>query len=1103
MPIRSLLTLAALVLPAASATLRHHFPLDHDGLDAVGKAELVTRGEDVAFQPENGAIGGFAHLGGQGGHLIDEAGTLSVLGDYRDFRPFSIACWVRQKPLEALGGTQAVAGLSTDSTDPATFNAGFELVTRESSGGTGVRVRARSGGAGDDSGEIASGVNVSDGRWHHLVAVYDENSRSLFIDGVRRGGNERPVPLESDPIRNFTLGAFIRAGKVLDPFHGDLDDLRLYDGKLSESEAAALFDEAGLAEQADGGVTDLPAVERIDPMIGAADRGSCPPGPVLPHASIYPSPDTLDAAASGYRHGSPWVGFSQLHALGAGSSTLSFGNFLVSPQIGPGHHEADHQSPVSGMEAKPWALRAKLDRWNTPCTVVPARRAAIYEFQFPAGDDARIYFDVARKLGRSDAMKSGSLRIDAKAGTISGGGTFDGNWNPAPYELYFFAKSDRIPTAAGTWQGDDVRDGETEATIHDRQPLGGWMRFDTREGGPVRLKIAVSFTSVEKAREFLEADIPQWDIEGLEAAARTSWEKAMLAIDTPGISAEEGRKLYTALYHSLIQPRDRTGDAAGWPADAALWDDHYTCWDTWLTLFPLLAITQPDTLAAIVNSFGERYEHNGRAETAFIQGKDYQVGQGGDEVDLIIADAFAKKVPGIDWKKVWKLLDAHASRRMPDYLKLGYVASDGDHGDYDWRTRSGSSTLAFSYEDWAAAQVARGLGHRGIGDRLEKRSRNWREVWDETATGDGFTGFVRARKKNGDFSTSSVTSGDDFYQGTCWNYSWNVPHERDAMIGMMGGRARFLQRLDFAFRQESNAYVDYTNEVCFHSTWLFAHAGRPYLSSHWAERLRQHYGPYSFPGDEDSGAMSSLYFFLTAGLFPVAGQDLYYLHGPRIPRLDFHLGNGRTFTITASDAGDSNPFIQSVTLNGKPLDRPVIRHADIAQGGTLAFAMGPVPTTWGTRGDFTPKLQGSRKIETWQNGEASIPSTTLSKPGDKLVFYARFEPETEGGPLDLTWGLAGREVTYQATTKGEPSFSKTGETLARYSLQSAEPGPCRLVLTLRRNEHDGLDFFAAAYRESDQCLVSAFTGSDPDPAGFEFDHAIFAGQGRLEALISE
>ena len=278
------------------------------------------------------------------------------------------------------------------------------------------------------------------------------------------------------------------------------------------------------------------------------------------------------------------------------------------------------------------------------------------------------------------------------------------------------------------------------------------------------LKIAVSFVSVEQARGFLEHEIPAWDIAGLEAHARNRWNEMLSVLHALGIPADEGRKLYTALFHSLVQPRDRMGDAPGWPENAPFWDDHFTLWDTWQTLFPLLAIVHPETVAANVNSFGERFQRNGRAETAFIQGKDFQAGQGGDGVDFVIADAFAKRIPGIDWKKVWPLLQFNAARRTEDYLKLGFVSADGSIGGYDGRMKSGSSTLAFAYGDWCAAQVGLGLGHAAEAQPLLKRSGNWRNVWDASESGEGFSGFVRARNRDGTFRITDPTSADGFYQ---------------------------------------------------------------------------------------------------------------------------------------------------------------------------------------------------------------------------------------------------------------------------------------------------------------------------------------------------
>ncbi|KAF0093100.1 MAG: alpha-1 2-mannosidase [Puniceicoccaceae bacterium 5H] len=1139
--------------PATAAKLAHHYKLDGDASDALGVASLTVNGDSVAFMGSDGAAGGFVQLGGSDDYLLAdlEAGdALAILGDYSEFDPFSVAFWVRQTPDEAAANTQAVMGMTTASTDSATYNTGFEIATRET-GGLGLRVRQRNGGSGSNEGEINTGADVSDSLWHHVVAVYQENVRLVYIDGQLAGVSDVPVSITTNPIRYFAIGAFLRNGSVLDDLNGDVDDFQIYEGLVTETQALQLYQNPGLTLS-----DDLPdplvdpdtePADLVDTFIGVTGAGSTVPGPVLPHGSIYPSPDTVAAAASGYASGSPVVGFSQLHASGSGSSTLSYGNFLVSPRIGQATNEDDNGSRLSDIDARPYAFSGTLTGWDTAVKIVPTDNAAIYEFEFPASDDARLNFDVARKLGRTDAMLNGSVEVDLENGTISGGGTFDSNWNPAQYNVYFYAVVDATPTSGGTWVGSTASDGTLSASIDSRQPMGAWMRFDTNTTQTVRLKIAVSFASVDRARQYLEDEIPAWDREGLETAAKARWNEALGSIETPGISIAEARKLYTALFHSLIQPRNRTGDPAGWPADADFWDDHYTLWDTWQTLFPLLAIVDPDAVAGNVNSFAERFQRNGHAETAFIMGKDYQVGQGGDEVDRVILDAFVKDIPGIDWQQVWPLLEFNANRRTPDYRDLGYVSTDGDANGYDFRLASASSTLGFAHGDYAAATIAESLGHDAEAAALFERAGNWRNVWDASATDAGFKGFIRGRNRNGDFLGDAPTSGSGFYQGTSWNYSFNVPHERDELVELMGGHARFIQRLEFAMEQGSGAYVDYTNEPGFQTTFLFSYADRPYLTSYWASQLRDRYSESGYPGDEDSGAMASLYFFNTAGFFPMATQDVYYVHGPRVPEVRFNVADGKTFTITAENAGDENLFVQSAMLDGTALDVPEIHHADITNGSTLDLVMGAYPNVWGTGSDFAAvtsddavaltgwtlangsvDLSGAdTNAPTWGAATdaaantavmASFDAVPLDQPGATVTFSTSLtltgiEGETNDSDL-IGWGLFfGNDQSglampgYLATNDAindsasvmlgkdqgatQPFYaSSEGRTLADYRLPTPEltDGTYRVVLTLTRSETDTIDYYAALVRASDGVLLSAFTGSDQSPSTFVFNH---------------
>lgn len=690
----------------------------------------------------------------------------------------------------------------------------------------------------------------------------------------------------------------------------------------------------------------------IDPRIGVAfPHGSCMPGPCLPHASAYPSPDTPKGGTCGYVPGQPVVGFSQLHTQGTGG-TPSYGNFLVSPQIGLETVEAEHASPISGEVTKAYSYQARLERYGIDVAVVPTKHGALYRITYPASDKAYLVIDTARKLGKTAALSEGSVTIDAANAAIRGGGTFFGNWNPAPYQAYFSARVSRAPDEVGVWHDKQIQRGKTQATTAKKE-MGAFARFATKGGETIYLKIAVSLKSIEQADRWLAEELPDWDFPARENAAIAAWNVALAAAPAECVSPGEARKFYTALFHAMVAPRDRTGDLPDWPADEPVWDDHYTLWDTWKTEFPLLTLVRPEVVRGNVNAFIARHKHNGLVAAAFIQGKEYNVGQGGDEADNVMADAFVKRVPGIDWEAAYAVMRHNAfQRRTPSYREKGYV-SIGEKQDYCWRMKSASGTLAFSYNDYCVAQVAKGLDKTDDYQQLMARSANWKNVWDDSAADGPFTGFVRARRADGRFAETPPREGfnKDFYEGTCWVYSYVVPHDVPGLVAKMGGPDRFIERLCFALHHN---LIDFTNEPSFMTLWLFNHLHRPYLTSYWADVLRRKFDDQGYPGDEDSGAMSSLYVFLASGLFPFAGQDRYYLHGPSAQRVTFRPAGGKPFAIVGHNAGPGNIYIQSARLNGRDLTEPWVRHADIAAGGTLEMTMGAKPSAWGCGGRFDP-----------------------------------------------------------------------------------------------------------------------------------------------------
>ena len=151
-------------------------------------------------------------------------------------------------------------------------------------------------------------------------------------------------------------------------------------------------------------------------------------------------------------------------------------------------------------------------------------------------------------------------------------------------------------------------------------------------------------------------------------------------------------------------------------------------------------------------------------------------------------------------------------------------------------------------------------------------------------------------------------------------------------------------------------------QVAYYYNW----GDQPWKTQELARRiLRGMYGSdkygLAFPGMDDQGSTSSWYVLSAMGFYPVdpASPD-YIIGSPLFDEVTIHLGNGKDFVIVANNNSAKNIYIQSATLNGKPLNRPWFSHADIVNGGRLIFQMGPSPNkSWGSAPDAVPPSMSS------------------------------------------------------------------------------------------------------------------------------------------------
>ena len=634
----------------------------------------------------------------------------------------------------------------------------------------------------------------------------------------------------------------------------------------------------------------------VDPRVGqTVSSGETVIGPTLPGGSIHPSPDTPGGGNAGYNPQQPIRGFSQFHASGTGWGR--YGNLLISPQIGLATAEAGHDSPKAGEKAEAFAYRVRLTRYDILTEIAPVRHAAIYRFTFPASDDAHLLLDLAHQIPVDIAPQikgaaSGSvITYDPAQRSFGGSSQYWGGWGGGSYKVFFYAEVDQTPVAACTWKNQQTNAdnlSEHRTTTGDR--VGGWWRFSTQTNHVVQLKIGVSFNSVEMASANLQREIPDWNFYAVRDAGREAWNEALGRIVVDGGSETQRTQFYTALYHAQIMPRDRTGEFARFPAAAPMWDDFYATWDVWRTKYPLMLLIQPEMVRGTIASFAERLRVDGQVRDSFTAGwggKGSQKDQGGNDIDNIIADAYVKGLKGVDWEKAYAVLkfDAEQERQgnfpegATDYRRQGWISSG---------IMSVSDTLEYAYNDFAIAQVAQGLGKPEDAARYFARARQWQHLFNPAIESDGFKGFIMPRNQDGTWPGWDVKKYPGswkpyFYEASSWTYSFFAPHQVGRLVELMGGKNRFVARLEHA--HEKNL-IQFDNEPGFLAPFLFHYAGRPDLASKWLRRfVTSRYSLAGYPGDDDSGAMSAYYVWAAIGLFPNAGQDFYFLDGPLFDRV--------------------------------------------------------------------------------------------------------------------------------------------------------------------------------------------------------------------------
>ncbi len=663
-----------------------------------------------------------------------------------------------------------------------------------------------------------------------------------------------------------------------------------------------------------------------------------------------------------------------------GGCTQDYGSFTIFPTNTVPDGDTDLSSHFSHNNevATPSYYSAYLDDSQIKMEMTGKSRSAIFRFTYSDPDSAYLIVTV-----NSDE-DMGFVDYDVDNNVI---------WGKNPVHRIYQGWGE--PTGFSGWFVIKMQDKQIESFGRiSKQSI--WVKIrslDSHEAGVV-FKAASSFVSTKNALANMESEIPHYDFNATRRELNEIWERHLSRIQVQSTDKNLLGAFYGSLYRASFLPHaindcngeyPRFADGTKIENNNTLVDFHITLtqhnyyddfsmWDTYRALHPLLNILSPQMNGEMIQSLVMKYKQGGWLPI-FPCWNSYTAAMIGDHCTSVIADAYVKGVRNFDIKTAYEAMRKNAfespatyeeysngmgRRALPSYIKYGYIPLEDSVKEAFHKNEQVSRTLEYAYDDYALAQVAKGLmDNPFMADAFDMnmlandykvlmaRSKNWRNIIDPS------TGWANGRHADGSFVTPADTQyvkeslSDELTpytfstfitEGTPCHYTWYVPHDIPDLIKKMGGKKAFEAKLDKMF--EEGLYW-HGNEPCHQIAYLYNYIDKPNKTQKAVRHiLSTEYmnSPGGLSGNDDAGQMSAWYIFSALGFYPVCpGTPYYSLGAPLFPRVDIHLENGKTFTIIAEGASSDNIYVKYTELNGVRLKKPFITHQDIMNGGTLKF----------------------------------------------------------------------------------------------------------------------------------------------------------------------
>ncbi|XXH01589.1 NADH-dependent flavin oxidoreductase [Hypoxylon texense] len=754
-------------------------------------------------------------------------------------------------------------------------------------------------------------------------------------------------------------------------------------------------------------VAQFDPLSYVDQLIGSRNGGNIFPGATLPYGMAKAVADTTSGSNQGgfTLDGTPISGFSAMHDSGTGGSP-SLGNFPLFPYASCPDDDIDRcdfpkktraanhgQFDASSVVARPGYFEVTLNS-GINAAMTATEHAALFRFTFPSGGNLSHPLILQDLTDLSDSRQdNGTVSVDPDTGRITGNARFQSSFSQGQYVLYFctdFSGSKMLDNGifVNSRASTDAKDLTISRSINGYPlPGGAFVRFESVDV-PVLARVGLSFISSEQACSNAEAEIPDYDFDGIEQAATDAWRQKLspITLSAGGVDDSQIVNFYSGIYRTMVNPQNYTGENPFFGTGEPYFDSFYCLWDSFRSQIPFLTILDPDAVAEMIRSLIDTYRYEGwLPDCRMTFSKGYT--QGGSNADVVLADGFLKGITaGIDWDVGYEAVvkdaevepfdwSSNGRGGLDSWKALGYIpVQDFDYKGFGTMTRSVSRTLEYSYNDFVIAQMAQLRNNTADTEKYLESSENWKNLYKNDQTSNfangadtGYVGFFQPKFLNStwDFQDplwcsnidnagtvcSLQNTAHETFESSIWEYGFFVPHNQGDLISLYGGPTPFVERLDFL--HDSNiTYIG--NEPAFLTVFQYHYAGRPALSAKRAHFYIPRFfdtTPEGLPGNDDSGAMGSFVAFSMMGLFPNPGQDVYLIIPPFFESVNItHPQTGNTAIVrnVNFDPTYANIYIQSATLDGEPYTKNWIDHSFFTEGKELVLTLGQNESSWGT-----------------------------------------------------------------------------------------------------------------------------------------------------------